>query len=258
MGSDKASRRDVIRLFGGAGLVSIVGCGGGGFDAAPGDGEAACGEIPRETPGPFPGDGTNGANALALAGIVRSDIRASIGGASGVAEGVLLTLELTLVEAGAACAPLSGLAVYLWHCDREGRYSMYSDGVTGENYLRGVQESDADGLLSFTTIFPGCYPGRWPHMHFAVYPSVADALESANIVMTSQLALPAEACSQAYAAAGYGASRAALDQVSLQGDGVFRDGSSRQLARVTGDIDAGYVAALQVATAQLNARGVAR
>jgi protocatechuate 3,4-dioxygenase beta subunit len=58
--------------------------------------------------------------------------------------------------------------VYLWHCDRDGNYSMYSQGVEDENYLRGVQESDADGKLTFISIFPACYSCRWPHIHVEV------------------------------------------------------------------------------------------
>src|SRR6185369_5639030 len=113
-----------------------------------------------ETAGPYPADGSNAnLNALALSGIVRSDIRSSIAGATGVAAGVALTVRLALVNTNGSCADLAGYAVYLWHCDRDGQYSLYSAGVTGENYLRGVQVSDSDGMVSFTTIFPGCYSG---------------------------------------------------------------------------------------------------
>ena len=122
---------------------------------------------------------------------MRSDIRSSIGSASGTAEGVPLTFELTVTDTAAGCAPLAGAAVYLWHCDREGGYSMYSEGVEDENYLRGVQETDADGKLTFTSIFPACYSGRWPHVHFEVYASVADATGGGEPIATSQLALPA-------------------------------------------------------------------
>lgn len=86
----------------------------------------SCSTIPEETAGPFPGDGSNGPNALTERGIVRSDIRSSFGSAASEAEGVLLTIELTIVDTAAGCAAFEGVAVYLWHCDREGRYSMYS------------------------------------------------------------------------------------------------------------------------------------
>ena len=77
---------------------------------------------------------------------MRRDITSSFGSASGTADGVPATIELTLLDTGNDSAPLSGAAVYVWHCDREGRYSLYSDGATDANYLRGVQVSDADGV----------------------------------------------------------------------------------------------------------------
>jgi hypothetical protein len=84
----------------------------------------------------------------------------------------------------------AGATVYLWHCDRDGNYSMYSSGMTPENYLRGVQEADADGVVTFTTIFPGCYDGRMPHVHFEVYPTLAKAASAANRIKTSQFTFP--------------------------------------------------------------------
>jgi protocatechuate 3,4-dioxygenase beta subunit len=174
---------------------------------------------------------------------VRSVIRSSIAGATGTAEGTILTVTLTLVDAD-GCAPLAGRAVYVWQCDREGRYSMYSSGVTDENYLRGVQASDDAGSVTFTTVFPGCYPGRWPHIHFAVYPGV-DAIGAGSEIATSQLALPAEACEAVYATSGYGASAEALAQLSFESDGVFADDGSRQLATTSGGAG-GYTAALEV------------
>jgi protocatechuate 3,4-dioxygenase beta subunit len=243
----RASRRDFLRLMAGAGLAPLVGCGAdGGRNGSPAGGDSSsCAPIPEETAGPFPGDGSNGANALELSGIVRSDIRSSIAGASGTAEGALLTVSLTLVDAGGGCAPLVGRAVYVWQCDREGRYSMYSPGVTDENYLRGVQVSDDAGAVTFTTVFPGCYPGRWPHIHFAVYPGV-DAIGSGSEIATSQLALPAEACEAVYATTGYDASIEALAQISLESDGVFADDGSRQLASTSGGVAGGYTAVLEV------------
>jgi protocatechuate 3,4-dioxygenase beta subunit len=222
----------------------LVGCSTDSPDPDPGSG--SCTKIPVETPGPFPGDGTNGANALALAGIVRSDIRASIAGATGVAAGVVLTVVLTVVDAS-TCAPLAGHAVYLWHCDRDGNYSMYSTAAVNENYLRGVQVTDVDGRVSFTTTFPGCYPGRWPHIHFEIYASAAAATTGANARSTSQLALPMAACSEVYGSAGYGASVTALSGITLASDNVFRDGSSLQIATTNGSVAAGYTASLTVA-----------
>jgi protocatechuate 3,4-dioxygenase beta subunit len=130
-------------------------------------------EIPDETAGPYPGDGSNGPNVLAESGIVRSDIRSSFGGASGTADGVPLTIRLTILDIANGGSAFAGAAVYVWHCNREGEYSMYSTATRDQNYLRGVQIADAAGRVSFTSIFPACYSGRWPHIHFEVYPDQA-------------------------------------------------------------------------------------
>ena len=114
---------------------------------------------------------------LNLSGVVRTDIRSSFAGLSGTATGVPLTIQLTIVAAS-TCAPLAGRAVYLWHCDALGRYSLYSSGATNQNYLRGVQEADASGRVTFTSVYPGCYAGRWPHIHFEVYPTLASSTTS--------------------------------------------------------------------------------
>ena len=100
-------------------------------------------------------------------------------------------LRLTILDMAKGGAPFVGVAVYAWHCDRDGRYSMYSEGVEDENYLRGVQVTDDDGKVRFTSIFPACYSGRWPHIHFEVYPDAASITDSTNAIATSQLALPA-------------------------------------------------------------------
>jgi len=202
--------------------------------------------IPEETAGPFPGDGSNGPNVLSQSGVVRSDIRSSFAGLNGTADGVPLTLLLTIVSAS-SCAPLAGRAIYLWHCDRPGRYSLYSGGVTNQNYLRGVQEADANGRVTFTTIFPGCYAGRWPHIHFEVYSSLAAAVNVANKQATSQIALPKATCDLVYATSGYESSVSNLSQVSLTTDMVFSDGSALELATITGSLAAGFTAALTAA-----------
>ncbi len=219
--------------------------------AAGGATSQTCSIIPQETAGPYPGDGTNSnqsgvANALTLSGIVRSDIRPSIGGATGIAAGIPLRIELELVNAASSCASLSSYAIYLWHCTRDGLYSMYSNGVTSENYLRGVQETSASGVATFQSIFPGCYAGRMPHIHFEVYRNLASATRGSNSIRTSQLAFPTAVCQQVYTADGYSASVRNLSQITFATDNVFSDGVSLQTATVTGDNSAGYVAKLRV------------
>jgi protocatechuate 3,4-dioxygenase beta subunit len=259
-------RRQSLCWLAGAGALSLLGCGGGGdasgttttssssSSSASSTGSTSssnCSVIPEETAGPYPGDGSNStssgvANALALSGIVRSDIRSSIAGATGVADGVALTVQLTLVNTNGSCGALSGYAVYLWHCDRLGRYSMYSSGVTGENYLRGVQETNSNGVVTFTTIFPACYSGRMPHIHFEVYRSESTATSYTHKLKTSQIAFPEDVCNTVYATSGYSSSVANFSQISFATDNVFSDGVTLQEATLTGSVSEGYVAALTV------------
>lgn len=247
------SRRSVLSLVGvGIGGLALAACTprSAPATAAPDtDGAATelpAGEIPDETAGPYPGNGSNGPDVLEESGIVRSDIRSSIDG-GGTAEGVPLTVRLTILDMANGDVPFAGVAVYAWHCDAQGRYSMYSSGIEDETYLRGVQVADADGAVTFTSIFPGCYAGRWPHIHFEVYPDAASISDADNAIATSQLALPEYACTEVYARSGYEGSSRNLSQVTLQSDNVFgEDGAALQLAATSGDADAGYAASLIV------------
>jgi len=248
-------RRRALRMAAGFGMsigaLQLLGCGSSsdssGTITDPNTG-GACSKIPEETAGPFPADSSNGPSVLNQTGVVRSDIRTSFAGLSGTATGVPLTIALTIVSAS-TCAPLANRAVYVWHCDQAGRYSLYSAGATNQNYLRGVQAADASGKVTFTSIFPACYAGRWPHIHFEVYPSLAAATNVANKIATSQLALPKATCDLVYATSGYQSSITNLSQVSLASDMVFSDGSSLELATITGTIATGLTATLTVGVA---------
>ena len=261
-------RRRLLRwVLAGAASLPLISCGGSGASdtaatstsGTTGSGttttttpaSSACAVIPEETGGPYPADGTNTnggsiINVLNQSGVVRSDIRSSFNGATGVAAGVPLTIRLQLVNANASCASLAGYAIYLWHCDRDGLYSLYSSGVTAQNYLRGVQETDSSGSLSFTTIFPGCYAGRMPHVHFEVYPSLARAAAASNRIKTSQFTFPLATLNEVYAASGYTSSVRNLAQISYATDNVFSDGTSLQMAGVTGNATDGYVVTLTI------------
>ena len=211
---------------------------------------ASCVAIESETAGPYPADGTNGnshgiINALTQTGIVRSDIRSSFGSMSGTAAGVPTTLKLTLVNVNASCADLSGYAIYVWHCSRDGVYSLY--GATDQNWLRGVQETDSSGVATFTTIFPGCYSGRMPHIHIEVYRSPTTATSYTNKLKTTQLAFPTDVCTTIYTTAtGYSSSETNFTQISFATDNVFSDGTSTEMATVSGNVTDGYTVSLQV------------
>lgn len=209
---------------------------------------AECGvEIPQETAGPYPGDGSNGPNVLAASGVVRQDITTSFGTSGTRADGVPLTVTLTLLDNASGCTPLAGAAVYAWHCDKDGKYSMYDAGLRNENYLRGVQEADANGQVTFQTVFPGAYSGRWPHIHFEVFESMDNATAAGQVLAVSQIALTDAACRDVYASAGYEASARNFPRTTLKSDNVFRDdGGIHQLATMTGSVSGGYTAGLNV------------
>lgn len=285
------ARRRALKWFAGAGTAALVaGCGGSessgsgavsvvsGTTATPtptptpaatatptptptatSTTTAACIADPTETGGPYPADGTNTSsgstsNVLTSTGIVRSDIRPSFLTTTTVATGVKMTITLTVVNVNASCAPLSGYAVYLWHCDRSGNYSLYS-GAAGESYLRGVQVTDANGQVTFTTIFPACYSGRWPHMHFEVFSSLSNALGGRYAVLISQLAMPSSWCTTVFAdTATYPSSAANLRAVTLANDNVFGDNTSAQLTQqtpaITGSASAGLTATAVIGIAR--------
>jgi protocatechuate 3,4-dioxygenase beta subunit len=245
------ARRRLLGLFAGAaGATVLAACGvasatrggtGSGTTTTTSSGSSGTlTETPEETSGPYPGDGSNGANVLTQTGIVRSDIRASFGSSTTIAAGVPLTITLTVVDRTGA--PQAGKAVYLWHCDRDGLYSLYTR--PDENYLRGVQQTASDGSVTFTSIYPACYSGRWPHIHYEVYPDVSAATTASNKEATSQIALPEDVCKVVYATSGYEQSVSNLSRVSLSTDNVFSDGWQNELGTVTGSTSAGYVCTL--------------
>ncbi|MFT3978012.1 MAG: intradiol ring-cleavage dioxygenase [Sphingomonas bacterium] len=264
-------RRQMLRWAAGAGTAALLaGCGddGGSGTTASSSSTAtptptptptatstasssACIADPAETNGPYPADGTNSSsgstsNVLTASGVVRSDIRTSFIGSTNTAPGFTLTLTLTLVNSNASCAPLSGYAIYIWCCDANGEYSLYS--VPAESWLRGVQVTDANGQVTFTMVFPACYSGRWPHIHFEVYSSLSAATSGRNAALISQIAMPQAVCNTVYAdTATYPASATNLARITIASDNVFGDNSSAQIAQmtasVTGSNAAGYAAA---------------
>ena len=238
----------------GVGSVALVACtsqASGGESSAPAASSGSStelpdGEIPDETAGPYPGDGSNGPDILEESGIERSDIRSSIG-ADDPVDGVPLDFTLRITDVANGDAPFAGVAVYAWHCDAQGRYSMYSEGTEDESWLRGVQVADTDGAVTFTSVMPGCYAGRWPHIHFEVYPDIDAITDAANAIATSQLAFPEDVLSAVYAESVYEGSTQNLNGVSLETDNVFGDDTAAlQLATVSGDLETGFAASLVV------------
>ncbi|TFH98373.1 intradiol ring-cleavage dioxygenase [Micrococcus lylae] len=260
------TRRNALGVFGaGAGALLLAACGAGASESSSSgsssssaaassstSGAAASSasgkdytEMNTETAGPYPADGSNGPDVLEESGIERADLTSSIDSGDAV-DGVPLTLTLNVIDMAEDNAPMTGAAVYIWHCDAEGRYSMYSDGVTDATWLRGVQVVGDDGTVTFTTIIPGCYAGRWPHIHFEVFPDKASITDATHAVLTSQIALPKEACDAVYAESAYTGSAENLANVSLDTDNVFSDGYDQQLVALTGSVSQGYTGTVDV------------
>lgn len=237
-------RRRLLALMGGISAVAIA----GGPAAA-----LECVALPWETNGPYPADGTNVkdgqvVNALTEEGVIRQDIRSSFGTLTPVADGLQLDLELTLVNAD-GCTPLEGHAIYIWHCDTTGLYSLYD--TVDANYLRGVAIADAEGKVKFTTIFPGCYDGRWPHIHFEVFESAEKAVSGDASLLIAQIALPETESAAVYAAdARYSNGTTNLGRITIASDNVFGDNTAEEIAQetlaLTGDPATGYVGTVTI------------
>ena len=188
-----------------------------------------CVEAATETRGPYP-DITGMVNNQAF---YRQDIREG-------RTGTVLTVNFTVVNVRSACAPVGNASVEIWQCDAEGRYSEYAQGNfdgRGQTFLRGLQVTNASGQCSFTTIYPGWYQGRATHIH-------VDVLVNGQRVKSTQMAFPEDVSSQVYAQGVYAPK--GQNSTTNARDNVFSDGTSTEMATVTGSAAAGYSAALTV------------
>ena len=105
-------------------------------------------------------------------------------------------MRLRLQVVTSSCEPIPDARVDIWHCDAAGLYSGVRSELgdtRGQTFMRGIQMTDASGIATFDTVFPGWYPGRTPHIHYIVY------LDRRNI-LTSQLFFPDQVCDQIYQA----------------------------------------------------------
>lgn len=202
---------------------------------SPSPSPASCTLIPSETDGPYPLY-----SALSNSALRRSNITEG-------KTGVPLTLTLNFVNVGSSCGAISNAAVYIWQCDKDGQYSGYSSSQNGnhagETYLRGVQVTDSNGQVTFTTIYPGWYVGRITHIHFEVF--LNDNL-SGTAKATSQLAFPQAITQTVYASSLYASHGQNSSVTSFTQDNVFSDGTTYQMLNVTGSVSAGYAATLTI------------
>lgn len=183
----------------------------------------SCTVSPTETKGPFP--------IKTPAQLVQSSI---ISDRTGVALQVVLTIQ----NKNNSCATLSGVLVDIWHCDKDGNYSEYggtgmqSTDYTGVHFLRGRQTTDANGQVSFLSIFPGWYSGRAPHIHVEVLSA------SGSSLLVTQIAFPESTAQTVYASSLYSAHGQA--DTKNANDNVFSDSLAKELATVTGNTTDGY------------------
>ena len=191
---------------------------------------SGCNLAPTETEGPFP--------TKVPSSYVRSDI-------TNGRTGYPLTAKLSIGNSNNNCAALAGVIVDVWHCDAEGNYSEYGgSGMQSTNYqslhfLRGRQTTDANGQVTFTSIFPGWYSGRATHIHVHVYSASGTSLK------VTQIAFPEVTGSAVLAVNGYAKGMNGYTYNSK--DNVFSDDAAGiEVATVTGSTTNGFTLAINI------------
>ncbi|HMF98654.1 MAG TPA: hypothetical protein VKE96_30345 [Vicinamibacterales bacterium] len=229
MHTHKIGRREALSLIGAAGAAAAFGCSNSVTSPSssttttdPTSTNTACAVTPSETAGPFP----------SVTSLFRSDIRED-------RQGVPLTLTIKVVNSSASCAPVANANVEVWHSDVAGNYSEYSSEVS-RTYLRGVQTTDGNGRVVFTTIYPGWYQGRATHIHVEVKTNGVSR-------KVTQMAFPETVNNTVYASGVY-ASRGS-NPTSNASDMIFSDSLSSELVTPTGSPVSGYAVTFQVGIA---------
>jgi len=197
-----------------------------------GTSSGSCTVTPTETAGPFP--------TITPSSLVRSDIRLD-------RTGVAFTINITIKNKNDSCNAVSDAIVDIWHCDKDGYYSEYggsgmqSVDFTSVHFLRGRQTTDANGLVTFTSIFPGWYQGRSTHIHVHVYTA------SGTSLLITQIAFPegtdsAVALVNGSGGTAYGYSKGMTGYTYNASDNVFSDDSTGlEIATLSGSLSAGYI-----------------
>lgn len=236
----KLNRREILEALGGfAGMMVVTtGCDSASSPASPSSStttttsSSTCAVTPSETEGPYP-DKTGMINNSAF---YRRDVTEG-------KPGLPLMLVLTVVNANSGCSAVANANVEIWHCDAAGNYSEYSqpgfDG-TGQTFLRGVQTTDSNGQVTFTTIYPGWYMGRATHIH-------VDVFVNRSLVKTTQVAFPETTTASVYSSGVYASK--GQNPTSNTSDNVFSDGTQSEMATLTGITSSGYTASLTIGIA---------
>lgn len=221
-----------------AGLAWTAACGGSSPTEATeatsttstgGAATGSCVVAAEEAAGPYP----DRLGMLSNPAFFRRDIREGRSGA-------VLNLTLTVTNVRNNCLPVANANVEIWQCDASGNYSEYAQpgyNGTGQTFLRGLQATDANGNVTFTTVYPGWYSGRATHIHVKVYVNGA-------VVKTTQIAFPESITAEVYASGVYASK--GQSPTKNASDNVFSDGTSTEMASVTGSAAAGYDGSLTI------------
>jgi protocatechuate 3,4-dioxygenase beta subunit len=203
-------RKDFLKSVGAAGLSLVMAsllkaCKEDGLQSSSNN-SGSCVIIPQETVGPYPLDLSSNP------GFFRQDVT------EGKA-GLPLDLTLNIVNVNNNCSPITNARVDIWHCDKDGVYSGFANqpggvNTTGQTFCRGIQLTDSNGQVKFTTIYPGWYNGRITHIHFQVY-------LNNGLIATSQVAFPDDITRVVYDTALYAARGQNTSVASNAADMVF-------------------------------------
>jgi protocatechuate 3,4-dioxygenase beta subunit len=223
----------VAGLGAGAGLTESATAAGDGGPAAVSRGLVSCVLTPELTEGPYyiPGEK------------VRRNITEGKPGAP-------LELHLGVLDVS-TCRALAGATVDIWHCDAGGIYSGFVSASTGgapgggggptdkRTFLRGIQPTNAQGIATFQTIYPGWYRGRAVHIHVKVH-------LGGNVVHTGQLFFSDALTDTVYKRSPY-KTRPNRDTRNAD-DSIYKNGGSKSVLAVqksgSGGAAAGYLGKL--------------
>lgn len=232
MERSKIGRREAIAMLGAAGAALVTGCGGdtptspstttSGTTTGGGTTNTACAVTPTETIGPY----------SSLTDLIRSDIREG-------KSGTTLVLTIAVVNTNNNCAPVENAEVEIWQCDAAGNYSQYGS-QAAQTFLRGIQTTNSNGEVTFTTIYPGWYQGRATHIHVEVVRNGAS-------VKVTQIAFPESTNAAVYATGAYAVRGS--NPTSNTRDNIFADSLDSELATVSGDSSSGLMATFRIGIA---------
>jgi protocatechuate 3,4-dioxygenase beta subunit len=225
----RLTRREALELLGAASALVTAGCSGDTPTSptattstttttvtdtgGPSSGTTSCAVSPSETVGPYP----------SLGDYLRRNVTDG-------KPGVPLALTITVVNAASSCVPVANAGVEIWQCDHQGIYSEYGEG-RGQTFLRGIQLTDAQGQVTFETVYPGWYQGRATHIH-------VDVTIGGRSVKVTQIAFPEDVSAEVYRTGVYAAK--GQSTTTNARDNVFADSVSQEMITLSGNATSGF------------------